>query len=398
MSTDASYRFERGVDPAGVLAALDRAAALIQELAGGRIRRDLLDVYPKPILPLEIALHPHKLAQFSALPELEPAELRRRFLALGIETAGRGAHDALKFRIPTFRPDITEEVDLIEEAMRLIGFDQIPDRINFSKNLEAQSLDLSLDKLERKIKIFLSQAGFYEAINYSFGSPKELNQFKTTDLITLQNPLGEEYSAMRQSLFPGLLKNVRHNLKQQIKNPCLFETGVVFWGKNPEGAKPDPASLSVQNMAADAYAQENLLLAAVAHQGDFFVLKGILENLFASLKVSADFKPLSLHLPFLHPAQSANIWLGEDLLGFLGFLHPNLGEDAKNCVFALHLELLRKKCFQSIQVKPLPKFPGIQRDLALLVDESVLGAEILNVIRNFKPLAGILENAQIFDV
>ncbi len=398
LSTDASYRFERGTDPNGVIAALDRAASLIQEIAGGRIRRDAADVYPKVIEPLEISLRPHRLAQFSGLPEVEPAELRTRFLALGIETSGRAAHDALKFRVPTFRPDITDEIDLIEEAMRLIGFDQVPARIGFRKSLDGKSLDVSLDKLERHMKTFLSQAGFFEAINYSFGSPTELELFKATDLLTLQNPLGEEYSAMRQSLFPGLLNNLRHNLRQQVQKLSLFEAGVVFWGKNPAGQKPEMANLTAHNMAADAYAQEKLFLAGVSYPGDFFALKGILESLFDSLKVSVDFKPLSLQLSFLHPSQSANIWLQDAPLGFLGFLHPDFKEEASACVFALDLDLLKSHCFKPIQVKPLPKFPGIQRDLALVVDEKVLAGDILGVIRNFKTLKPILEDAKIFDV
>jgi phenylalanyl-tRNA synthetase beta chain len=391
LSTDASYRFERGTDPNGVMLALDRAAMLITEIAGGRIRRDAMDVYPKPIGPLEVSLRPQRLAQISSLPELDPAELRTRFLSLGIETAGRGMHDALKFRVPTFRPDITEEIDLIEEAMRLIGFDQIPDQ-------NKRSLNLSLDKLERHIKIFLSQTGFHEAINYSFGSPKELNLFKAADFLTLENPLGEEYSAMRQSLFPGLLNNVRHNLRQQAQKIWLFETGVVFWGKNPEGQKPDMGRLNIHNMAVDAYANEKLFAAGILVPGDFFALKGILENLFESLKVSVEFKSGSLELPFLHPGQSAYIYAGETCLGFLGFLHPDFKQESAYCVFSLDLGLLQPLCFKTIQFKALPKFPGIQRDLALIVDEKIPAGDILSLINDFKALESILESSQVFDV
>lgn len=395
LSTDASYRFERGTDPNGVMLALDRAASLIHEIAGGRIRRDALDVYPSLIGPLEISLRPARLAQISSLPELDPAELRTRFLSLGIETAGRGVHDALKFRVPTFRPDITEEIDLIEEAMRLIGFDQIPDR-------NKKSLDFSLDKLERYIKIFLSQAGFHEAINYSFGSPKELGLFKAADFLTLENPLGEEYSAMRQSLFPGLLNNVRHNLRQQAQKISLFETGIVFWGKNPGGQKPDVSRLSVQNMAADAYANEKLFAAGISVPGDFFALKGVLETLFDSLKISVRFarhcEQSEAIQDFLHPGQSAYIYAGDTCLGFLGFLHPDFKQESAYCVFALDLGLFLPLCFKTVQFKALPKFPGIQRDLALLVDETVPAGDILGLINNFKALKPILEASKIFDV
>lgn len=396
LKTDASYRFERGTDPNGVVSALDRAASLIQEIAGGRIRRDIADIYLKPIEPLEISLRPLRLSQFSALPELEPAELRMRFLALGIETAGRGAHDALKFRIPTYRPDITEEVDLIEEAMRLTGFDQVPERILLRQTPHAKSLDISLDKLERKIKTFLSQAGFYEAINYAFGSPQEFSKFKSTDFICLENPLGEEYSVLRQSLLPGLLNNIRHNLRQQVQKPCLYEVGTVFLEKNKNGTQANPESLSLDNLAADAYAHEKLLLAGISYQADFFVLKGVLEGLFDLLKLKVTFA--SGTPEFLHPGQSAGIWLENIRIGSMGFLHPDFKQDAQNCVFEIDLGLLAPHCFKNIQAKPLPKFPGIQRDLALVVNEAVLAGDILKAIHNFKPLAPILENARIFDV
>ncbi|MEI6805129.1 MAG: phenylalanine--tRNA ligase subunit beta [Myxococcaceae bacterium] len=398
LSTDASYRFERGTDPNGVITAIDRAAALIQEIAGGRIRRDALDIYPNPIEPLEISMRTQKLAQISGLPEPEPAELRTRFLSLGIETSGRGGHDAIKFRVPTFRPDITEEIDLIEEAMRLAGFDQIPTRIHFHKALSDKNLDLSLDKLERHIKTFLSHVGFFEAINYAFGSPREFEAFGSTEPLTLENPLGEEYSAMRQSLLPGLLNNIRHNLRQQIQKPCLYEMGVVFLGKNKAGHKPDMSTLSISDMGADSYAHEKLLCAGMAHQSDFFALKGILEALFASLKLTPEFKPLSQDLKFLHPGKSANLFLEDTCVGFLGMLHPSFGQDAQNCVFELDLDLLKSHCFKTVQVKSLPKFPGIQRDLALLLDESVPAGDILNLVRNFQALTSVLEDVRIFDV
>ncbi|MEI6790185.1 MAG: phenylalanine--tRNA ligase subunit beta [Myxococcaceae bacterium] len=389
MSTDASYRYERGMDPNAPVAALERAISLIQEIAGGRIRREAIDIYPKPIQPLEISLRTQKLAAFSGLPEIDPVSLRTRFLSLGIETAGRSAHNALNFRIPTFRPDITEEVDLIEEAMRLIGFEQIPNLIRFHKNALGQSINMSLDKLERKIKTFLSGSGFYEAINYSFGSPTQFSKFKSTDFITLENPLGEEYSVLRQSLLPGLLSNIR-------PKSCLYEIGVVFLGKNKAGVKPNPTALTLDNMSVDSYAHEKLLLAGISHQADFFVLKGVLENLFENLKLQVSFLPGGPE--FLHPGQSAQILLLDKPIGFMGFLHPDFAEDASNCVFELDLNLLLPHCFKTIQVKPLAKFPGIQRDLALLVDEQVLAGDIIKLIKNFKPIQNILEDAKIFDV
>lgn len=399
ISTDSSYRFERGTDPNGVMTALDRAVSMIQEIAGGRIRRGAMDIYPKAIEPLEIPLRPKRLQAISGLSEIDLPDLRTRLLSLGIETAGRLGHDSLYFRIPTYRPDIKEEIDLIEEAVRLIGFEKVPTKLSCVKGDFEQTAGGKIDRLERRIKLFLSQAGFHEAINYAFGSPDAQKSFDSSPSIILENPLGVEYSAMRKSLFPGLLKNLELNLNQQIPKPNIFETGIVFLAKNPEGKKPSQESLTAQNMAMDSYASEKNLCAGLMHQGDFFDLKGIWEQLFEILHLKVEFKPLSDQAySFLHPKQAAQIWHDEICLGALGYLHPDFQENSKNCVFEIDLQALMPLCLKTVQVKSLPKFPGIQRDLALVLDEITPVGDILNLINNFEPLRSILERASIFDV
>ncbi|MES2503608.1 MAG: phenylalanine--tRNA ligase subunit beta [Myxococcota bacterium] len=400
MSTDSSYRFERGCDPNGVIGALDRAASLIEEIAGGRIRREVVDIYANPIQPLEISLRPARLAALSGLSEsqMDPVQIRARFLALGIETAGRAAHDALKFRVPTFRPDITSEIDLIEEAMRLIGFDAIPSELTFKKQAEGVSIDKSLDKLERHIKTHLANSGFFEAVNYAFSSPSELARFSNVEALKLKNPLGEELSAMRTNLLPGLMQNVGYNLRQQAQRPAFFEIGCVFLGLNKAGAQPQTDGLTLDNMSADSYATEKLMLAGVMQGADFYVLKGILEGLLESLKLKAEFIPAQAPASYLHPAQSADILVGDKLVGQMGYLHPDLSDHGQSPVFEIDLEALKAHCFQVIQAKVLPKFPGIGRDLALILDEKILAGELLSAIRKFEPLALILEDARIFDV
>lgn len=400
MSTDSSYRFERGTDPNGVILALDRAAGLIQEIAGGKIRRGPVDVYPHIIEPIEVSLRPARLAMLSALPksEIEPVKLRALFLGLGIETAGRAGHEALKFRIPTYRPDITEEIDLIEEAIRMIGFKHVPAELTSHQSAKENIIDLTLEKLEKEIKSFLSHLGFHESINYVFGSLSEYQKFGFEDPIRLQNPLGEEFSALRQSLIPGLLSNIRLNQRHGAKKLALFETGVLFDSKNEQGSKPNSKSISMTNMAPDAYANETLSLAGVMQDEDFYKLKGVLESLFERLRPSVCFK-VPTNLPsYYHPGQSAELLLNDESVGFIGYLHPSFKEHAKDCIFELNLDKIKPYCLKTVTMQPLPKFPGIERDLALIVDEDILGGDILEVVHAFEPIQKILEDVSIFDV
>ncbi len=395
LSTDSSYRFERGTDPNGVLTGLERAAVLIQEIAGGRLRREAIDLYPNVIEPLEVSLRPARLAALSALPEseIDPSKLRTKFLGLGIETSGRAGHDALKFRVPTFRPDITEEIDLIEEAIRLIGFEQVPEVITLHQTPSAKSIPQDLEHLESKIKTFLADAGMHEAINYAFGSPTKFEPFSTSPMVILQNPLGEEFSAMRPSLLPNLLSNIESNLRLGAEKPALFEIGVIFTGLNAKGHEPNHELLEIESMGADSFARESLSLAGVIHGSDFYVLKGILEGLFERIRLDTDFTPAKKAPSYFHPAQTSSFDCG-----FVVALHPSLKQYAGMFAFEINLDAIRPLCFKIVKAKALPKFPGIKRDFALLLDESVLAADIEKVVRSYKPISKVLEAVRVFDV
>ncbi|MBH1989362.1 MAG: phenylalanine--tRNA ligase subunit beta [Myxococcaceae bacterium] len=398
ISTDSSYRFERGTDPNGVIQALERAASLMIELAGGRVRREAVDIYSKPIEPLEIPFRPNRLLSISGLSEIDMPELRLRFLGLGIEAAGRTGHDSLYFRAPTWRPDLREEIDLIEEAIRLIGFDQIPLRLSSSRKFEAQRIDVDIDRLEQAIRLHFSKAGFYECINYAFGSPSEMALFSSIKPIKIQNPLGEEASVMRTHLFPGLLRNRSLNLRNQSKEMSFFEIGCVFEGPNPNGSLPDTAQLTVENMSFDSYAVERLLVAGIQSPGDFLKLKGSLEQFFEALHASVSFAVASNAPSYFHPRQVAEIRAANTTLGYVGFLDPALGEVSRCCAFEIDLKMLLPGCFKIPQMKPLLKFPSIERDFALLVDSKLPAGNLLDTVRSFKAFNSLLESVEIFDV
>ncbi len=430
LSTEASYRFERGTDPNMVLSALDRAADLIAQHSGGRVRREAIDIYPKPVLPLEIYVRKQKIADVSGLLEadLDEAKIRARFLLLGIETVGRRG-DALIFRVPTFRPDLTREIDLIEEAMRLIGLDKVPSRLSFSRRLLAADYAGS-DKYVDRARQSLIASGFFEAINFSFGSLSDYNLFKakeSPDFIQVTNPLGEELSMMRQSLLPGLLKNVVLNMRKGALGVHLFEIGNVFLGQNSYGKAPN-TSLLQGKADQDAWAIEQSRLSGVSFgalgvrsfdtkqkNGDFYDLKGVLEALLVHLKISSGCMSDQVHFVhakepsvFLHPGVCAEIWVKpkkskvDILLGVIGEIHPDVqaafGLDKPVYAFELSMDQLATLTKEDEQVKPLPKFPEITRDLALLLDEDITAGQLQKEILGDKALKPFISDLRIFDV
>lgn len=398
LSTEGSYRFERGADPNGVLLALDRAAQMIVEVAGGRVRREAIDVYPRPIEPVEISVRRQRMLEISGLSEeyLKDTAIRERFLKLGIETVGRLGGDAMSFRVPTFRPDITREIDLIEEAMRLIGYDKVPNRLVFTKSA-LPSLSGSLERVVDQARDALTAAGFSEAINFSFGSPSRYARFESKHpFIKVTNPLGEELSLMRQSLLPGLSENLEFNLRQGTKQVSLFETGHVFLGLNSKGKIPNTTSL--QGKAnQDTWANEHLYLAALTFGNvDFFDLKGVVEELFTSWRIEIEFRRPEKPVGYLHPGESAELVAGKQVLGVMGRLHPDIHEAAY--VFELDLGLIEPLSLEYALMKAIPKFPSIRRDIALVLGDEISAGQVIAQVKKNFIFPEFIEDVRIFDV
>jgi phenylalanyl-tRNA synthetase beta chain len=230
LHTEASHRFERGTNPEGVLDALNRCVSLICELAGGIATEDAIDVYPNPVMTRSVNLRPHRVEAITSL-RVEENEARRILTALGFNLLGE-QNAALTFEVPSWRHDISIEEDLVEEVARHTGYDRIKTALppaSFAGEYH------SSEKRKRALRLALKAFGFNEAISLSFIEltndfeliPEFANQ---SDQVTLTNPIIEEASRMRQTLLPGLLHAVRHNLNHGMRDVCLFETGRVFTG------------------------------------------------------------------------------------------------------------------------------------------------------------------------
>lgn len=427
VSTESSYRFERGVDPNGVLDALNYATRLLIENHNAKACREPLDAYRKRIDPLEIKMRLSRAQEILGMDAAHFDEdlLRRKFLKLGIETVTK-SDDAMYFRVPTFRPDCTREIDLIEEAARMIGYDKINESVNHGIKERDLFAHNEIEQVVKKIRERLVARGFSEAINYAFLNKEYQENFlKEEDenkVINVLNPLSERYNVMRLSLLPGLIKNLLHNQRNQEKSIRLFEIGTVFLGKRiSQGPKPE---LLLKTLDQDSFSHEKQAIAgiingAIPYQAfdgvkgsqDFYDLKGVVSECLLSM----GFNDQSLYptimyshgadVPYLHPGESVSVYYkgeSEVLLGFMGKLHPHLVKIfdlvGDTFVFELSVEPLARHSNFIKRFKNFSRFPGIVRDVALLVDEEIRILDILKEGSNTPNAKLLLQDINVFDI
>lgn len=391
LKSESSYRFERQVDINGVVKALDRASELMRELAGGTISRGIADVYPSPVTRREIRLSAKGLNKLLGT-EIAPDEVIEIMARLDIEAkAAKG--EELTFLIPTFRADITREVDLVEELARHYGYNRIPTTLP-SVIIKAEGSKME-KTLENRIKQILTSYGFLEVINYSFDDPAYLGLFNSTQPLGILNPLSNEGSVLRTSLFPGLMRNVSLNLNRQINDIRVFEIGRVYI---PEG-NGLPKEITKLVVAATGERQHELWEKT---ESDFFDLKGVLERIFElhSLVKRLRFEQTK-QVGFLHPGKSSKFLIQDEEIGILGQLHPEISEkmDISQGVYVFEIDLDKLAEFyigEQLQFRPIPRFPLVRRDIAIVVDEELPVGDIVGEIRRIE--SRLIEHVSVFDV
>ena len=375
LHTEASHRFERGTDPEGVIAAEERCVALICEIAGGIATEDALDVYPNPIKAKSVVLRPERVESITSL-QVEVTEIKRILTALGFQLCAEET-SGLSFTVPSWRHDVSIEEDLVEEVARHTGYDKIETSLPPAHHAGEYH---SSEMRKRALRLALSALGFGEAINLSFieltNSFEPIPAFNAeTALVTLKNPIIEEASRMRQTLLPGLLNSIRHNLNHGIRDVCLFELGRVF-GSNEAGALPAERE-SLALVATGGVLEANRALPA--RELDFVDLKGAVEAAIDGMNLP----PLSFAaatIKHLRPGQSASIEAEGVRVGSIGRLADSISGEYKfrQPVFLAELDLttLLEVKARPVLYKPLPRFPSIVRDVSLLVDRGVTVAEL----------------------
>lgn len=395
LKTEASYRFERGTDIEGLITALDRAAFLMKQLCGGRLSQ-LIDVYPDRYIPGKITLRFKRIEQLLGIriPDERVIDILQSLDFKITDTTS----SALTVEAPSFRVDIENETDLIEEVARHYGYEKIP--------VSLPEAPLSLDTVSDKdrtelLKNVLLLSGFNEAINYSFMNPAILDRLNipTDDrrraCVELINPLRKEDSALRTFLLPSLIDNLLHNIFQGIRDIKLFEIARVFQ-KGGKELPDETKSLGILYL----YTPGQRLWED--RPDVFYLLKGVVEKLFQVSNIS-DFSFVRTTEPFLHPGRSSDIWLDKEKIGFVGILSPQIKAefDIREIkedigVAELNLDILINCRQRVVEYKPLARFPAIRRDIALLVDKGVEAETILSVIGTYR--TDIIEEVNIFDV
>lgn len=376
--SDSSYRFERGIDIDGVTRAQARAALLIRELAGGEIRQGRVDIYPAPQAPRVVTLRVARTNQVlgSRLSAWQIAGYLRR---LGLSLAP--GDEPYKVGIPGFRPDLTREIDLIEEIARLHGFDRVEVR---SPHAEILPVPVTPHQVTaRKTRDLLAHGGYAEAINYSFIDSGLAEAFKIAfagpdiETISLSNPLSNEWGTMRPSLMPGLLKTAQRNLSKGQKPVKVFELGTVFL-RGADRSVEEKSALGV--LVVGKY--ENSVWKATGKNYDFYDLKGALETLSRGLGVEFEARPATR--PFLHPDRAMSLFIDGWDAGYLGELSPgaarqwDLGEPC--CLLEIDFDRLILALPPPGRFQPIPKFPETYRDISVLVDKAVPAGRVTDLI------------------
>jgi phenylalanyl-tRNA synthetase beta chain len=395
LSTESSYRFERGVDINAAPLALDRAARMITELAGGRITH-ITDEYPGKFKPRKIPVSFEKINSVIGV-DIEKSFIEKTLGSLGFKTEMEGK--GMVVTPPGFRNDAERDIDIIEEVARLYGYDKIPSTLPVMQMSAAP--EHKTQQLIKNLKDSMVKSGFSEVINYSFLNPEVLDKLnldprdRRRNLIHIKNPLRKEESAMRTTLVPAILNNVNLNLNRGEKMLSMFEISRVFLPGS--GKLPD----EVVQLSA-VYLKENTASLWHDKHDGLYDLKGVLENIFSDLKIqNFSIKDSGISEPYLHPGKSGSIMINGEKAGSVGILHPGVAEafDIKGDIALAEIYDI-DKILNAVSTKTtfvsLPKFPYVERDVALIVSDAISVSAVRDEILDVE--SDIVESVSLFDV
>jgi phenylalanyl-tRNA synthetase beta chain len=401
MSTDAAFRFERGIDPEGVLRALDRAAQLVAELSGGMICRGRIDEHPKPVETIKgISLRCHKVNSLlgTNIPAADMVDILKN---LGMEVTGKeGAEEEYRVNPPSFRVDISREIDLVEEIARIHGYHHIPVSLPQGRMVPVRRNETRV--LDEGIRNYLTSNGLSEVITYSFISPDAADilalavKDERRKGVRISNPLTEDQSVMRTTLIYSLLKVMQENANAGDYNLKIFEFGKVFI-QGEAGELPTEK----KRLACLMTGMRDHELWSSGESGlDFYDLKGCVESLTDSLKLTGTrFRSDELQ-PFLHPGRTCGIFLGDRSIGYMGEVHPDVLSrmDLKNraLVFEMDMDALSEHISEGVTYKEFSRYPESSRDVAFVIDSNVEVGAMLDI--SLSTGEELLERVRIFDV
>ncbi|WP_291634059.1 phenylalanine--tRNA ligase subunit beta [Clostridium sp.] len=386
LRTDASSRYEKDLDPNMAKMAIDRACHLIQELGAGEIMEGCIDVYPKILKPHGLEVDSKWINKFLGT-DITKDDMKMYLDRLEMATEIIG--DFLIVQIPTNRSDMNIKEDVAEEIARMYGYDNIPSTIPNCETLKGGKSEKQ--KLEEKVVSALISSALNQSISYSFVSPKIFNKILVSEdselrkVVTIKNPLGEDYSIMRTTTIASMMECLGRNYSRNNEEAKLFEIGKVYIPNEDDTKLPE---------------ERNILTIGMYGNVDYLDLKGVVENVVDILGIrNTSFKRESEN-PTYHPGKTSNLYVKRELVGVVGEIHPSVSENYElepRCYIAeLNLDVLYKHADLNKKYKALPKFPAVTRDIALIVEDAILVQDIEDVI--VKQGGNILESAKLFDV
>jgi len=386
LRTEASARFEKGLDPNMAEKAIDRACQLVIELGAGEVMEGIIDVYPEKVVPKVITVDSNWVNEFLGT-EIDKEAMRGYLekLDMSVEISG----DDLEITVPTFRVDVTIREDIAEEVARIFGYENIP--MTIIESVNARGGKTMKQKLNDKTVEAMICSGLNQSISYTFVSPKCFDRILVSEddamrkAVQIRNPLGEDYSIMRTTSLPSTMESLARNYSRSNEIARLFEIGKVYIPGEDINKLPDERNIAAVGMYGGV---------------DFYHIKGVVENLMEALGIKKyEFRRESTNSSF-HPGKTAALLVNGRYAGVLGEMHPGVIDNyglAERCYVAeLNLDVLYKYADLGREYKPLPKFPAVLRDLAVLVDDSVMVKEIEDII--MANGGSLVESVKLFDV
>ena len=386
LRTDASGKFEKGLDPNNALDAINRACALIEELGAGEVVGGVVDVYDEVKEPVKIPFEPDKINQLLGT-DISSEDMLKYFrkIELSYDEAAK------KVIIPTFRQDLLCMADLAEEVARFYGYDNIPTTLPTGEATAGKlSYKLRIEAVARDIAEF---CGFSQAMTYSFESPKVFDKLllpadsELRKTVTITNPLGEDFSIMRTTSLNGILTSLATNYNRRNKNVRVYELGNIYLPKElPVTELPDERMQFTLGMYGD---------------GDFFDMKGVIEEFLYKVGMRKNIRyDGQAGKPFLHPGRQANIMYAGEVIGYLGEIHPAVMENyeigERTYVAVLDMPLIYDKTTFDRRYEGIAKYPAVNRDISMVMPKNILVGQVEEIIR--KKGGNLLESFELFDI
>lgn len=381
MRTDASARYEKGLDPMNTMKAVQRACELVEQLGCGEVVDGVMDVIAKDSNPVTVKLEPAKINRFLGT-EISETEMRRILEKLDFTLDG----DIIT--VPSWRGDVEHYSDIAEEVARFYGYNKIPNTLMRGQTVRGGYTPIQ--QAERRLGSLCRTAGFNEIITYSFMSPAyydKINLPKDSPLrqsMKILNPLGEDTSIMRTTTLPSMMEILAKNYNFHNKSAKLYELGKIYFAR-PDGMADEPKVLSLGAYGADM---------------NFFKLKGVVESLFDGLRLENVSYEAEHKNPSYHPGRCAKLLLDGKELGVLGQIHPSVaahyGIDEEVYAAELQFDVLYENRGGMPVYQPLPKYPAVNRDIAVVCDKAITVAQLEDCIR--RGAAGLLKEVSLFDI